>query len=112
MSCCGNKKMQNLGNFPIENYTLPRAQNYDDEAQTYTNESSDYYAAPWPMERTAFDGNLQAEFNTSNIPDFLNYTSGNAPVMPWSSSTAPASLNLNRKSVMKGNKNYYTNYSY
>ena len=108
MSCCQNKRLNNIQDGNIEPFRLPLAQNYDIEDQTYTNPASTYYAAPWPMDRTQYDANLQAKLNTSNIPDFLNYTSGNAPVMPFSQTSTPQKLSAskNRKSILKGNVNY------
>ena len=75
MSCCQNK------NAPVENFHK-NPLNYDQESQTYTIEEGTYYAPPWPAQRTVFDSTLQNSFNTSGIPDFLNYSSTLPQPMP------------------------------
>ena len=87
----------------IENFDdLYNPLNFDTESKTYTVNGG-YYSPPWPMQRSQFDMDLQTKFSTSNIPDFLNYSS---TVEPFVSNTdCPVqnpSIVTKRKSVLKG----------
>jgi len=103
MSCCGGNKntMNNL--MPTktvkEFYGAFDPNNYYDQNQTYVIDPDNYYAPPWPADRTTFDTDLQKTLNPSTQPDFINYTQ------------AKKVSNLDRKSIMNGNVNY-NSYSY
>lgn len=101
MSCCQNNTgttsptMRNIEGFNYPQRFNPA--NFNKESNTYTV-GDKYYAAPWPAQRTEFDSNLKTKFNTSSMPDFLNYS--NAVVAPVSET---------RKTILKGR---YDSYSY
>ena len=75
MSCCNQKN----NNMVAENYEYSgnyrHPLDYDVSKQTYTIDNAAYYAPPWPVTRTVFDMNAIKQFSTSNIPDYLNYSS-------------------------------------
>lgn len=77
MSCCqNNTRMTTPAMRTVEGYECLQKfnpNNFSKEDKTYIV-GKQYYAPPWPTERTEFDSNLQAKFSTSQIPDFLNYS--------------------------------------
>ena len=102
MSCCQNNTgtttpaMRNIEGFECRQKYNPN--DFTKEVNTYVVNKKQYYAPPWPTQRTVFDSGLQSKFTTASIPDFLNY-----------SSSAGASSAETRKSIQKGR---YDSYSY
>jgi hypothetical protein len=103
MSCCGGNK-NTMNNFMPTTQTIKEfygnfnPDNYYDQNQTYVIDPDNYYAPPWPADRTNYDMEIQKNFNPSSLPDFINYTQAKK-------------VDLDRKSVLNGNMNY-NSYSY
>ena len=79
MSCCQqnmsrqtNSSQNNMQRPAMENFIM-NPNDYDLQKQTYEIDPSAYYAPPWPAGRTTYDMALQSQFNTINIPDYLNF---------------------------------------
>ena len=64
----------------VENYcsNCANPNNYENEVNTYVVDPTNYYAPPWPANRTRADMVLQKRwFNiVKELPDFLNYSNG------------------------------------
>lgn len=80
MSCCqqnmsrqSHSSQNNMQNRAMENFIMSPT-NYDLQKQTYVIDPSSYYAPPWPARRTNYDMVLQNQFNTVNVPDYLNFS--------------------------------------
>ena len=76
MSCCQGNSQQQFQN-RIENYHYRRdtrnPANFQMESNTYVLNPQAYYSPPMPSYTTQYDADLRTKFNTSDIPDFLNF---------------------------------------